>query len=71
MYVASWEKKSEKEYNNIGGIVCDLIIRMTLMVKRDYIKNLWLYIYIYMKWVQVTPSVTSQNLHLLWTIDYY
>ena len=47
MYVASWEKKSEKEYNNIGCIVCDLIIRMTLMVKRDYIKNLWLYIYIY------------------------
>ena len=71
MYVASWEKKSEKEYNNIGCIVCDLIIRMTLMVKRDYIKNLWLYIYIYMKWVQVTPNVTSQNLHILWTIDYY
>ena len=40
------KKKSEKEYNNIGCIVCDLIIRMTLMVKRDYIKNLWLYIYI-------------------------
>ena len=45
MYVASWEKKSEKEYNNIGCIVCDLIIRMTLMVKRDYIKKSWLYIY--------------------------
>ena len=27
--------------------------------------------YIYMKWVQVTPDVTLQKLHLFWTINYY
>ena len=39
-----------------------------------------IYIYIYKdrererereRWVQVTPGVTSQELHLLWTIDYF
>jgi len=24
-----------------------------------------------MRWVQVTLDITSQVLHLLWTIDYY
>ena len=24
-----------------------------------------------MRWVEVTPGVISQELHILWTIDYY
>ena len=38
----------KKKYNNVGCVVWDLIIGMTLMIKRDYIKkNVALYIYIY------------------------
>ena len=37
----------KKKYNNVGCIAWDLIIGMTLLVKRDYIEKPWLYIYIY------------------------
>ena len=47
------KKKSEKKYKNVGYIVWDLIIGITLLVKREYIKkpclNIYIYIYIYMK----------------------
>ena len=39
------KKKCEKEkYNNMGCIAWDLIIEMTLLVKRDYIEKPWHYI---------------------------
>ena len=52
------------------------------MPKFTYNKNIvgYEYIYIYIerererereRWVQIIPGVTSQELHLLWTIDYY
>ena len=37
----------KKKYNNVGCIAWDLIIGMTLLVKRDYIEKPWLSIYIY------------------------
>ena len=45
------KKKSEKKYKNVGYIVWDLIIGITLLVKREYTKKprLNIYIYIYMK----------------------
>ena len=30
-----------------------------------------IYIYIYMRWVQVTPGVTSNELHFFFTVDYH
>ena len=41
-------KKSEKKYKNVGYIVWDLIIGITLLVKREYIKKPCLNIYIYL-----------------------
>ena len=44
-------KKSEKKYKNVGYIVWYLIIGITLLVKREYIKkpclNIYIYIYLY------------------------
>ena len=33
--------------------------------------HIYIYMYIYMRWVQVILNVNSQELHLLWTMDYY
>ena len=40
-------KKKWKKYKNVGYIVWDLIIGITLLVKREYIKKPRLNIYIY------------------------
>ena len=34
------------------------------------ISKIYIYIYIYI-WIQVTPDVTSQELHFFWIIDLY
>ena len=54
------KKKSEKKYN-VGCIVWDLIIWMTLKVKRYYIEKsllniIYIYIYIYCKVTIWVPS---------------
>ena len=41
------KKKEWKKYNNMRCIAWDLIIGMTLLVKKDYIEKPWLNIYIY------------------------
>ena len=63
-------KKKWKKYKNVGYIVWDLIIGITLLVKREYIKkprlNIYIYIYIWNFDNRLLVGVKFKYLKLRW-----